>query len=575
MYIEISFKLLHGIKDEEALPKVADAPAVKPGGKGRGRPSKTATRKGFEGKGKGRGKDGKAGKGKLDQGNDKLDQDDKGVTPDHDPASSKRSAPKSEDKLSPPNKQQVKNEELWQVKDEIPDGPDQPKGHRRKRNRNLTRSTTNSAMGESPSGPSKTCKTEGTGTPIGTPVLAPRNLATSLGDPTPDAQVQTPLTPLRNYTTGETGGTCTQLDIASQPQTEDDDDDHDAKLITLVAGAAPPKPPAKQHATTSDNGVRAEAAVAPAPIQEPKVVENIEEAPAGTSPGTALEAAVAPWDSFHQWLAAAPIQPGTAIEAAVEAAVTAIETAAAAPIQETKVVENTAGAPADTSPGTAIAAQAGNKEEAAKAEANPGGLTMAAQDGLANADPTVSTTPVEGEQAATRPGGNVQAAATVRGKQELAPAPPTPAPSTPASSTAGQAGSTPSGSTPSGSTPGSVPAPSLASHNKEPEIESTIPGGAEQAGVPRGPNKAPYKVDPELLKLVVDASCPGDVPVKERNKLYAALGRAAKMEACPPAALARYTKDRQDPTNMFKLLKEWVLDPCWGKVQLREEHFRI
>ena len=563
-------QLLHGIKEEDAFQKVAhdevrekDAPATKPGAKGKGRPSKNAARKGFEGKGKGKGKDGKAGKGKLDQGNDKLDQDDKG-TPDHDPASIKRPAPMSEGKMSPPNKQQVKNEQL-QVKDEIPGEPDQTtpqdipafpgepdqtkpvRRKYRKRNRNLTRSTDNSAIEESPSAPaSKTCKTDGTSTPIGTPVVAPRNLAASLGDPSPDAQVQMPLTPLGTYTTGETGGTCTQLDIASQPQTEDDDDD--VKLITLVPSrAAPPKPPAEQHATTSDNGVRAEA---PAPIQEPKVEK-------------ALEAAVA----------AAPIQPGTAIEAAA----TAIETAAAAPTQETKVAENTAGAPADTSPGTAIAAQPGNNEEAAHAEANPGGLTMAAQDGLANAAPTVSnpggltmaaqdglanaaptvpTTPAEGVQAAA-------AAATVG---ELAPAPPTPAPSTPASSTAGQAGSTPGTAS---STAGQ------ASHNKEPEIAATIPGGAEQAGIPRGPVKAPYRVDPELLKLVVDATCPKDVPLKERNKLYAALGRAAKLEACPPAALARYTKDRQDPTKMFKLLKEWVLDPSWGKVTLHEEHYRI
>ena len=113
-----------------------------------------------------------------------------------------------------------------------------------------------------------------------------------------------------------------------------------------------------------------------------------------------------------------------------------------------------------------------------------------------------------------------------------------------------------------------------ASINIEPPVNAVIPGGSEQAGVARGPTKAPYKVDPEVVKMVVDASVPKDISVKERNKLYAAMGRSTKSDAIPPAALARYTTDRADPCLMFRMLQEWVQDPSWGSVTITEEHRR-
>jgi hypothetical protein len=45
--------------------------------------------------------------------------------------------------------------------------------------------------------------------------------------------------------------------------------------------------------------------------------------------------------------------------------------------------------------------------------------------------------------------------------------------------------------------------------NKEPDPPPVILGGASTAGVANGPTKAPYKIDPGLVKHVVDASCPG------------------------------------------------------------------
>ena len=124
-------------------------------------------------------------------------------------------------------------------------------------------------------------------------------------------------------------------------------------------------------------------------------------------------------------------------------------------------------------------------------------------------------------------------------------------------------------------TPAAAKAAPSASGNKEPAPPQVIAGGASTAGVAKGPTKAPYKIDPALVQQVVDASCPKDIDVKQRNKLYAAMGRAAQSDAVPPTALARYTQDRQDPTKMFTLLQEWVKDPCWGTVQVREEHIRI
>jgi len=125
-----------------------------------------------------------------------------------------------------------------------------------------------------------------------------------------------------------------------------------------------------------------------------------------------------------------------------------------------------------------------------------------------------------------------------------------------------------------GTTP---PAVACASGTTEPQVAigGAIAGGLSNAGVPRGPTKPKSLLDPELIKRVVDASCPTDVPIKDRNKLYAAMGRSVKGDSVPAACVARYTTERQTTNGMFKLLQEWVQDPTWGKVTVLESHRRI
>ena len=137
-------------------------------------------------------------------------------------------------------------------------------------------------------------------------------------------------------------------------------------------------------------------------------------------------------------------------------------------------------------------------------------------------------------------------------------------------SVAGQASRTTKPSAPVTSVAGA------ASKNTEPSAPTFVAGGAEAAGIARGPTQSiAYKIDPELVKQVVNASCSTDVTIKDRNKLYAAMNRAAGHAACPPEALARYSQDRTDATKMFCLLQEWVKDPTWGRVEVHEEHRRI
>ena len=107
-------------------------------------------------------------------------------------------------------------------------------------------------------------------------------------------------------------------------------------------------------------------------------------------------------------------------------------------------------------------------------------------------------------------------------------------------------------------------------------LEGPFPGGQATAGTPKIATASGhvYKMDPALVDQVLKATDSSAVSVKDRNKLYAALGRAVNRDGCPPEVLAKYTKDRQDPTKMFLLLKEWVADPSFGKITIHEEHTR-
>ena len=108
-------------------------------------------------------------------------------------------------------------------------------------------------------------------------------------------------------------------------------------------------------------------------------------------------------------------------------------------------------------------------------------------------------------------------------------------------------------------------------------------GGADLKPASAGVNEvAPgkgYTVPEELKELVLTATNPGDVPVKERNKLYAAMGRLfeAVSKGKPrfsisPAQLARYTEAKADTNLMFPLLQEWVKDTTCAQVEVAERH---
>jgi hypothetical protein len=67
-----------------------------------------------------------------------------------------------------------------------------------------------------------------------------------------------------------------------------------------------------------------------------------------------------------------------------------------------------------------------------------------------------------------------------------------------------------------------------------------------------------------------------DITPPERRKLYTALGRAMEKysDEIPPAVICRYNSDKESG-NLFPFLQEWVKDPRFGCVTIKEEHTKI
>ena len=118
------------------------------------------------------------------------------------------------------------------------------------------------------------------------------------------------------------------------------------------------------------------------------------------------------------------------------------------------------------------------------------------------------------------------------------------------------------------------PPPTIAPEAGAAEVQqSTSLQEALEDGKP--PN---YTIALELLQKVLNATSPADIPVKERNKVYAAMGReCGEAGKAPPAILAKYAEARYDKSQMFLLLKEWAqcsYDKDWASMDIKEEHIR-
>ena len=82
---------------------------------------------------------------------------------------------------------------------------------------------------------------------------------------------------------------------------------------------------------------------------------------------------------------------------------------------------------------------------------------------------------------------------------------------------------------------------------------------------------------PEVKELIAKALGPGDIPVKLRNKLYAAMDRMMKAaeagrKEISGAVLARFAEDKKDKNKMFFFLQEWCNDTSCGSLRVTEEH---
>ena len=82
-----------------------------------------------------------------------------------------------------------------------------------------------------------------------------------------------------------------------------------------------------------------------------------------------------------------------------------------------------------------------------------------------------------------------------------------------------------------------------------------------------------YNISPKLKEQVLQAASSSDVPIKERNKLYAALNRAMEnfKDDLDPRIIAKWAaaSDAKED-GKFSFLQEWVSDPQFGRVSLSE-----
>ena len=113
---------------------------------------------------------------------------------------------------------------------------------------------------------------------------------------------------------------------------------------------------------------------------------------------------------------------------------------------------------------------------------------------------------------------------------------------------------------------------------KEPDLALvTVEGKASGAKNPIG--VAGYKIDEETKSLVLAAECSTDVPIKVRNRLYAAMGRVFDAAAngrnplnIQPAVVARYVDEKGSQAASFKMLKEFVADTSCATMTFDEKH---
>jgi len=75
----------------------------------------------------------------------------------------------------------------------------------------------------------------------------------------------------------------------------------------------------------------------------------------------------------------------------------------------------------------------------------------------------------------------------------------------------------------------------------------------------------------ELASSISSAASPGDVPVKDRNRLYAALNRAMERPGVPGGVLASWAAAASEKDGKFLFLKKWIADPTFGFVKATEK----
>ena len=83
-----------------------------------------------------------------------------------------------------------------------------------------------------------------------------------------------------------------------------------------------------------------------------------------------------------------------------------------------------------------------------------------------------------------------------------------------------------------------------------------------------------YKINPDDMEIIMSAGSSIDVPVKLRNKLYAALNRALQKPNVSDHVMARWSEDHNNATNKFTFLKEWCKDTDFGQVDVSESHIK-
>ena len=82
-----------------------------------------------------------------------------------------------------------------------------------------------------------------------------------------------------------------------------------------------------------------------------------------------------------------------------------------------------------------------------------------------------------------------------------------------------------------------------------------------------------YNLSADDRAVVLKAKSSKDVPIKTRNKLYAALGRFLDKPSVPAAVAKTWENaETKGPHGKFELLQQWAKDTSGGTVKLTEKH---